>query len=128
MDSRYKVRLKKKLILGCAVSVFFILPIPGFLLACERRLVPRNQAKGHPEIQGLPLDSRLLEYFLREDWELSASIKKMNAFLACVTRWMLALFWDFGALQQSGKLMLMAFQRKIVKNVRLFRQFSATSR
>jgi len=28
----------------------------------------------------------------------------MNAFLVCVTRWMLATFWFFGALQQSGQL------------------------
>jgi len=31
----------------------------------------------------------------------NASLKKMNAFLGCVTRWMLATFWLFGALQQS---------------------------
>lgn len=50
-----------------------------------------------------------------------ASLKKMNAILVCVTRWVLATFLVFGALEQSGKLMPMAFELKIIKlKVKMF--------
>jgi len=39
----------------------------------------------------------------------------MNAFLVCVTPWMLVTFWVFGALQQSGKFMSLAFELKLIK-------------
>ena len=55
-------------------------------------------------------------FHLQEDLvQFWATLKKMNAFRVCVTRCMLSMFWVFGALQQSGKLMPMAFKLKIIK-------------